>query len=149
MGEKWCGADAEKGSLREEESISLEAKEHLSKAGSSVHGWGPQRLAGDLRPKGVLPRMRYLLDRLLIEIDLVLELGSGLEVDLLEDQTNIATQVADDTQACIEKIEQRMRLLHVRRDIDDHVVPSVPEWCHPAMVCFIGQLTTLDMDDLA
>ncbi|RVW92070.1 hypothetical protein CK203_037037 [Vitis vinifera] len=43
--------------------------------------------------------------------------------------------VADDTQAHT-----------VRRDIDDHVVPSVPEWCRLVVVCFIGPLTTPDMD---
>ncbi|RVW79294.1 hypothetical protein CK203_054844 [Vitis vinifera] len=71
--------------------------------------------------------------------------------------------------ARIERIKQGMRSLHVtdgvmswdgyddlpvvalsveflRRDTDDHVVSSAPEWYRPAVVCFIGPLTTLDMD---
>ncbi|KAL6340748.1 hypothetical protein AAG906_027882 [Vitis piasezkii] len=34
----------------------------------------------------------------------------------------------------------------VRRDTNDHVVPSILEWCRPVVVCFVGPLTTLDID---
>ncbi|RVW66641.1 hypothetical protein CK203_063598 [Vitis vinifera] len=36
-----------------------------------------------------------------------------------------------------------------RRDTNDHVVPSVPKWCHPALVCFIGPSRRRTWTDLA